>query len=291
MLLRDVVDQLEDDDRLAHAGAAEQADLAALRVGGDQVDDLDPGLEDLDRGRLVDERFGGGGGSGRSSRLDRAALVDRLADHVHDAAERRGPTGHHGSAGRCSPTSWPRTRPSVVSIAMQRTVFSPRCSATSITRLSSRSSIAGFVTSARCRSRGVGRGGTRRPPRGPSPDDLSLGSIVLWSLFFRLSHCLQRGVGRAPFGRGFDRALTRGLRAGDDLDQLLGDRGLARAVVLQRECFDQLFGVAGRATPSPPCAPRARPPGSRAARWKISTSTASERASAAAASSGLGSIS
>ncbi len=33
-----------------------------------------------------------------------------------------------------SATSWPRTRPSVVSMAMVRTVFSPRCWATSSTR-------------------------------------------------------------------------------------------------------------------------------------------------------------
>ena len=45
----DVVDQLLDEHRLAHAGAAEQADLAALDVGGKQVDDLDAGLEDLGR--------------------------------------------------------------------------------------------------------------------------------------------------------------------------------------------------------------------------------------------------
>ena len=41
VLLRDVVDQLLDQDGLAGAGAAEEADLAALHVRGDQVDDLD----------------------------------------------------------------------------------------------------------------------------------------------------------------------------------------------------------------------------------------------------------
>ena len=43
-------------------------------------------------------------------------------------------------------TAMPRTRPSVVSMATQRTVRSPRCCATSTTRLSGRSSIAGLVT-------------------------------------------------------------------------------------------------------------------------------------------------
>ena len=56
VLLRDVVDQLLDQHRLAHAGAAEQADLAALDVRGQQIDHLDAGLEDLDRRRQVLER-------------------------------------------------------------------------------------------------------------------------------------------------------------------------------------------------------------------------------------------
>src|SRR4029079_17867721 len=47
VLLRDVVDQLLDQHRLAEAGAAEEADLAAADEGRNQVDDLDPGLEDL----------------------------------------------------------------------------------------------------------------------------------------------------------------------------------------------------------------------------------------------------
>ena len=51
--LGDVVDQLLDEHGLADAGAAEQADLAALGVGREQVDDLDAGDEDLRLGRLV----------------------------------------------------------------------------------------------------------------------------------------------------------------------------------------------------------------------------------------------
>ena len=41
VLLGDPVDHLLDDHGLAHAGAAEQADLATLHVGLQQVDDLD----------------------------------------------------------------------------------------------------------------------------------------------------------------------------------------------------------------------------------------------------------
>ena len=40
-------DHLLDEHRLAHAGAAEQADLAALDVRGEQVEDLDAGLQHL----------------------------------------------------------------------------------------------------------------------------------------------------------------------------------------------------------------------------------------------------
>ncbi len=86
--LGDVVDQLLDDHGLADAGAAEQADLAALGIGREQVDDLDAGDQDLRFGRLL--------GIERRRLVDRpallvrhrAGLVDRIADHVHDAAER-----------------------------------------------------------------------------------------------------------------------------------------------------------------------------------------------------------
>ena len=73
--------------RLADAGAAEEADLAAAHVRRDQVDDLDARLEDLDLRRQLAER--------RRVAVDRPALarrrllaVDRVADHVPDAPER-----------------------------------------------------------------------------------------------------------------------------------------------------------------------------------------------------------
>ena len=51
--LRDVVDQLHDEHGLADARAAEQADLAALGVRREQVDDLDARVEDLRLGGLL----------------------------------------------------------------------------------------------------------------------------------------------------------------------------------------------------------------------------------------------
>ena len=90
VLLGEVVDQLLDQHGLADAGAAEQPDLAALRVGGEQVDHLDAGLEHFGRRRqvigarrvLVDAAALDAGGQLR-------AEVDRFAEQVEDAPERR----------------------------------------------------------------------------------------------------------------------------------------------------------------------------------------------------------
>src|SRR5690606_26025364 len=88
VLLGDVVDQFHHVDGLAHAGAAEQADLAALGERADQVDDLDAGLEQFHRrGELVEL---GRLGVNRAQLvgLDLAGLVDRATEHVHDATQR-----------------------------------------------------------------------------------------------------------------------------------------------------------------------------------------------------------
>ncbi len=49
-----------------------------------------------------------------------------------------GPTGTRDRSAGVDHLGWPRTRPSVVSMAMARTVFSPRCWATSSTRRNAR---------------------------------------------------------------------------------------------------------------------------------------------------------
>src|SRR5579862_3545057 len=86
VLHRDVVDQLLDEHRLADARAAEEPDLAAADVRRDQIDDLQPGLEDLHLRRELAE--------GRRVAVDRPPLagrfllaVDGIADHVPDPAE------------------------------------------------------------------------------------------------------------------------------------------------------------------------------------------------------------
>ena len=120
VLERDVVDQLHDQHGLAHAGAAEQPGLAALEVGLEQVDDLDPGLEHLDLGVLLSKL-------GASRWIGQCSFAST------------GPSSSTGSPmtlstrpSVASPTGiligepvssacMPRTRPSVGTMATQRT--------------------------------------------------------------------------------------------------------------------------------------------------------------------------
>src|SRR6185436_5349910 len=87
----DVVDQLHDDDGLADAGAAEQADLSTLQIRLEEIDDLDAGLEHAQLGGLILER--------RRMTVNRPALfrlhrpirkVHGFTEHVQHAAERLG---------------------------------------------------------------------------------------------------------------------------------------------------------------------------------------------------------
>src|SRR3712207_285622 len=113
-----------------------------------------------------------------------------------------------------STTSWPRTRPSVVSMAMVRTVRSPRCCATSSTRVRSPTLVCSAFSMlgsspGNCTSTTAPRTWLMRP-----------------TLFFMVFCSSDR------------------LGTGDDLDQLLGDVGLSRAVVVERQLVDHLAGVA-----------------------------------------------
>ena len=143
VLLRDVVDQLLDEDGLADAGAAEEADLAALHVRRDEVDDLDARSRtsrSSERGRGT--RAGRGGstsarcrpGSARARRSGRRSR-SRAARGSARRRERR-------SACPCRRTSTPRARPSVESIATARTRSSPRCCCTSATSVRRRVALA-----------------------------------------------------------------------------------------------------------------------------------------------------
>ena len=94
VLRGDVVDEFLDDDGFADARAAEEAGLAALEEGLDEVDDLHAGLEHLLAGRLLVEGRRLAVNGHALGGLDRAELVDRLADHVEHAAQRFAAHGH-----------------------------------------------------------------------------------------------------------------------------------------------------------------------------------------------------
>ena len=130
VLQRDVVDELHDDDRLAHAGAAEQADLAALQEGLDQVDDLHAGLEHLHlRGLLVE----GGRRAVNGHCLSASpgpACPPGLPMTFSTRPSVPRPTGTVIGPPR-SMAFMPRTMPSVGSMATQRTRPSPNCCSTS----------------------------------------------------------------------------------------------------------------------------------------------------------------
>ena len=132
----DPVDHLLDEHGLAHAGATEQADLAALDVRGEQVDDLDAGPEDLGLGLQLVER--------RRLAVDAPALGDLqrrllgtssgLPRAFHTWPLVTSPTGTVIES-PVSRTAAPRTRPSVGCMEIARTRLSPRCWATSSVRV------------------------------------------------------------------------------------------------------------------------------------------------------------
>ncbi len=91
--LGDVVDELLDEDGLSDTGTTEEANLTTTGVRGEEVDDLDTGLEHLGLGGLVDERGGLDVDGSELLALDGSALVHGLANDVHDAAKGAGADG------------------------------------------------------------------------------------------------------------------------------------------------------------------------------------------------------
>lgn len=56
--LGDVVDELLNEHSLSDTSTSEEADLSTSGVGGEQVNDLDTGFENLSGRRLLDESWG-----------------------------------------------------------------------------------------------------------------------------------------------------------------------------------------------------------------------------------------
>ena len=95
-----VVNQFLNQHRLAHAGAAEQADLSALQVRLHQIHNLDAGLEHFQRRGLIFERRRGAMNGIALLGFYRAQVVHWLAEHVQHAAERRAAHRHGDRSAR-----------------------------------------------------------------------------------------------------------------------------------------------------------------------------------------------
>jgi hypothetical protein len=85
--LGDVVDQLLDKHGLADTRTTEETDLSTTSVGGEQVDDLDTGNQNLSSCRLVDELGSLGVNRPCLVALDGSPLVDGLTNDVQNTAK------------------------------------------------------------------------------------------------------------------------------------------------------------------------------------------------------------
>ena len=104
MLVGHIAYKLLNEHRLSHAGAAKQADLAALGVGCQQIHHLDARLQDLGGGDHI-RKGGRCPVNGHPLRLHRSLAVDGVAHHIehppqgglsHRHSHRR--AGVHGGA-------------------------------------------------------------------------------------------------------------------------------------------------------------------------------------------------
>ncbi len=110
--LGDVVDQLHDENRLADAGAAEEADLAALGVRREQIHHLNARHEDLSFRRLFRRSSGAGWWMARLALvLTGPASSTGSPMTLMMRPSVSSPTGTMIGE-PVSTTSWPRTRPS-----------------------------------------------------------------------------------------------------------------------------------------------------------------------------------
>ena len=270
VLLRDVVDQLHHGDGLADAGAAEEADLAALGERADEVDDLDAGLEQLDRRRELVERRRERWIARRSSASIGPALVDRAAEHVHDAAERRPPTGTvigaagvhdlHPAAQAVGGAERDRAHDAVAELLLDLEREAHLRESAVTDRLEHERVVD---------LRHLARAGTRRrrPRRCTGrwfPVPATLPAIVLVPCQFL--RCESQQPLTWGSGRVMPVSSTPCLdrrRAADDLGQLLGDRRLPGLVVDELQLVDDRRRRCRRPPSSPPSAPTARRPCSR----------------------------
>src|SRR4051794_7506250 len=146
-----------------------------------------------------------------------------------------------------STTSAPRTSPSVVSIATVRTVFSPRCCATSSTRVRA-------ALSTCSADRIDGRSPSNRTST-TAPMIWVIVPTLLWVVlaaipqsfsFSVIASAAKQSASRNDGPWNLRSKTLERFGTGDDLDQLLRDDGLARAVIIHRQTIDHLAGIARR---------------------------------------------
>ena len=226
VLLGDVPDQLLDDDRLADAGPAEDADLAALLERADQVDDLEPGLEDLDLGRLLVERRRVAVDRQADLGDDRALAVDRVAEDVEHATERRladrdgdrraGVADADAAGEPVGRGHRDRADPVVAEVLLD--LADERLLALAL-------DLDGVVDAGQLAGREL---------------DVDDGPVI-W-----MTRPVAAGAAVAMRLVPPASLASAGVRAGRDLDHLAGDVGLADLVVREGQVLDELFGVLGR---------------------------------------------
>ena len=85
--------QLLDEHGLTDTGTTEQTNLTTTGVGGEQVDNLDTGDENLGRGGLVDESRSIGVDGSELGGLDGTTLVNGVTSHVDDTTKSSGTDG------------------------------------------------------------------------------------------------------------------------------------------------------------------------------------------------------
>ena len=79
--------QLLNEHSLSDTGTSEETDLTTTSVGGEEVDDLDTGDQDLSGGGLLGELGGVGVDGSELGGLDGTTLVDGVTSDVHDATK------------------------------------------------------------------------------------------------------------------------------------------------------------------------------------------------------------
>lgn len=92
--------QLLDEHSLSDTGTSEETDLTTTSVGGEEVDDLDTGNQDLSGGGLLGELRGVGVNGSVLGSLDGTTLVNGVTSDVHDTTKSAVTDGDlDGSAG------------------------------------------------------------------------------------------------------------------------------------------------------------------------------------------------